>query len=168
MKPFGASLNLEARDGRVYRSTVLSKIFALLNVTEIYRGKLPDLVQEGCAYDSLKARATLKNGKVLFEDVVFDGHCAKLVGTGAIDLASLQVDFTVLVSPFKTVDTVIRHVPLLGRALGGTLVTIPVKVTGDLTDPSVIPLSPSAVGSGLLNTMKNVFQLPFTLTQPLQ
>ena len=165
---FRGKLNLEARDGRVYRSTVLAKIFALLNVTEIYRGKLPDLVQEGCAYDSLKARTTLKNGKVLFEDVVFDGHCAKLVGTGAIDLASLQVDFTVLVSPFKTVDTVIRQVPLLGRALGGTLVTIPLKVTGDLTDPSVVPLSPTAVGSGLLNTMKNVFQLPFTLTQPLQ
>jgi hypothetical protein len=41
-------------------------------------------------------------------------------------------------------------------------------VRGDLSNPSVIPLSPSAVGSGLLGTMNRVFQLPFKLIQPLQ
>jgi hypothetical protein len=162
------SLNLVAWNGRVYRSTVLAKIFDLLNFTEIYRGRLPDLAHEGCAYDSIRARAALKNGKLMVEDAIFDGRCAKMVGTGEIDLASQKIAFTVLVSPLKTVDTVIRHIPLVGHLLGGSLVSIPVKVGGDLSNPSVIPLSPSAVGSGLLGTMKRVFQLPFTLTQPLQ
>jgi len=72
------------------------------------------------------------------------------------------------VSPLKTVDTVVRNIPLVGNILGGSLVSIPVKVTGDINDPTVVPLSPSAVGSGLLGTMKRVFQLPFTLTQPLK
>lgn len=168
VETFRGNFNLEARDGHVYRSPVLSRIFTLLNVTEIYRGRLPDLMHEGCAYDSIKARATLKNGKILVEDAVFDGHCAKMVWTGEVDLATLKVDFTVLVSPFKTVDTVIRHIPLLGSILGGTLVTIPVQVAGDISDPGVIPLPPTAVGSGLLNTMKKVLQFPFTLQQPLQ
>jgi hypothetical protein len=165
---FQGSLDLFARNGRVYRSTVLAKIFDLLNFTEIYRGRLPDLVHEGCAYDSIRARAALKNGKIMVEDAIFDGRCAKMVGTGEVDLASQKVNFTVLVSPLKTVDMVVRNIPLLGHILGGSLVSIPVKVTGDLNDPTVIPLSPSAVGSGLLGTMKRVFQLPFTLIQPLQ
>jgi hypothetical protein len=161
-------LKLVAWNGRVYRSTVLAKIFDLLNFTEIYRGRLPDLAHEGCAYDSFRARAALKNGQLIVEDAIFDGRCAKMVGTGTIDLESQKVNFTVLVSPLKTVDTVIRHIPLVGNLLGGSLVSIPVRVGGDLSNPSVIPLSPSAVGSGLLGTMKRVFQLPFTLTQPLQ
>lgn len=161
-------LNLEARNGRVYRSPVLSRIFTLLNVTEIYRGRLPDFVHEGCAYDSITVPAALKNGKVLIEDAVFDGHCAKMVWTGEIDPATLKVNFIVLVSPFKTVDTVIRQIPLLGSIMGGTLITIPVQVAGDITDPDVIPLAPTAVGAGLLNTMKKVLRLPFTLRQPLR
>jgi hypothetical protein len=162
------SLNFVAWNGRVYRSTVLAKIFDLLNFTEIYRGRLPDLANEGCAYDSLRARAALKNGKILVEDAVFDGRCAKMVVTGIIDPASQKIDFTILVSPLKTVDTLIRHIPLVGHLLGGSLVSIPVRASGDLSDPRVIPLSPSAVGSGLVGTMKRVFQLPLQLIQPLQ
>ncbi len=165
---FQGSLNLFARDGRVYRSTILAKIFDLLNFTEIYRGRLPDLANEGCAYDSIRVRAALKNSKIMVEDAIFDGRCAKMVWTGEIDLTSQKLNFTILVSPLKTVDTVVRNIPLIGNILGGTLVSIPVRVTGDLSNPTVIPLSPSAVGSGLLGTMKRVFQLPFTLMQPLQ
>ncbi len=160
-------LDLDARDGCVYHSPVLSKIFTLLNVTEIYRGQLPNLTQEGCVYDSIDVGGVVKNGRVLIADAVFDGHCAKMVWTGEIDLAALTVDFTVLVSPFKTVDTVIRSIPFLGNILGGTLVTIPVRVVGDIRDPSVVTLPPTAVGAGLLNKMKKLLQFPFTLQQPL-
>ncbi len=160
-------LDLEARDGCVYHSPVLSKIFTLLNVTEIYRGQLPNLTQEGCVYDSINVGGVVKNGRVLIADAVFDGHCAKMVWTGEIDLAALKVDFTVLVSPFKTVDTVIRNIPFLANILGGTLVTIPIRVVGDIRDPSVVALPPTAVGAGLLNKMKNLLQFPFTLQQPL-
>lgn len=163
---FRGNVIVEARDGHVYHSPVLSKIFTFINVTEIYRGQLPDLMHGGCAYASIKAQATLKNEKILVENAVFDGHCAKMVWTGEVDLASQKVDFTVLVSPFKTVDALIRNVPLLGSILGGTLVTIPVRVAGDIRDPGVTSLPPTAVGSGLLNTMKKVLQFPFTLQQP--
>ena len=165
---FRGNLILNARNGRVYHSTVLAKTFDLLNVTEIYRGQLPDLMNEGCAYDSITARAALKNGKLMVKDAVFDGRCAKMVWTGEIDLESQKVKFTVLVSPLKTVDRVIRHIPLVGRMLGDSLVSIPIQVTGDLSDPNVTPFSPSAVDSSLLGTMKKAFRFPFKLIQPLQ
>lgn len=165
---FRGEFLLNARNGRVYRSTVLAKTFDLLNVTEIYRGQLPDLMNEGCAYDTITARAALKNGKLLVEDAVFDGRCAKMLWTGEIDLESRKVNFTVLVSPLKTVDRIISSIPMVGKILGDSLVSIPLHVTGDLSDPNVSPFAPSAVDSSLLNTMKKVFRLPFTLMQPLR
>jgi hypothetical protein len=161
-------LDLIARNGRVYRSTVLAKIFDLLNFTEIYRGQLPDLTNEGCAYDSIKAKASLKNGKLLLEHAIFDGRCAKMVGSGEVDLTTRKLNITILVSPLKTVDLLVRNIPLVGGILGGSLVSIPVRVTGDLSSPTVIPLSPSAVGEGLVTYMKRVFQFPLKLMQPLQ
>ncbi|MFP5211747.1 MAG: hypothetical protein ACLGPL_00055, partial [Acidobacteriota bacterium] len=44
-----------AKKGRIFRFDMLSKIFALLNFTEIYHGQLPDLMSKGCAYDTIKA-----------------------------------------------------------------------------------------------------------------
>jgi hypothetical protein len=46
-------------------------------------------------------------------------------------------------------------------------VSIPVKVTGNIADPTVVPLSPAAVGSELVGYMERVFKLPFKVIQPL-
>ena len=45
--------------------------------------------------------------------------------------------------------------------LGGTLVTVPLRVQGPFKDPKVIPLPPSAIGEGLLGIMKRTLELPF-------
>jgi hypothetical protein len=50
--------------------------------------------------------------------------------------------------------------------LGGTLVSIPVRATGDLKNPTVTLLSPSAVGSGLLDIMKRTVELPVKIIHP--
>jgi hypothetical protein len=54
-------------------------------------------------------------------------------------------------------------IPLVSDIFAGTLVTIPVKVYGDLKDPKVSPLSPSAVGDELLAMMKRTLGLPFKI-----
>jgi hypothetical protein len=51
---------------------------------------------------------------------------------GTIDLFAKEVDLKILVSPFKTVDFVVRKIPIIRGLLGGTLVTIPVIVKGNI------------------------------------
>jgi hypothetical protein len=46
-------------------------------------------------------------------------------------------------------------------------VSIPVKVSGPFEDPTVTPLSPSAVGNSLMNLMKNTVKLPVKIVEPL-
>jgi hypothetical protein len=166
-KSLHGELDFSARNGRIYRWTVLSKIFSLINVTEIYRGKLPDLVNEGFAFDSIKGEGQFSEGKFIVHECIVDGPSMKMVWNGNLNFVDKTMDFTVLVAPLRTVDRIIEYIPFVGYVLGGTLISIPVKVSGDMDDPTVFPLSPSAVGSELLGYMQRVFNLPLKVIQPL-
>ena len=50
---YSGDLDFSANNGRIYRFGLLAKVFAILNVTEIYRGDVPDLVGEGFAYEAM-------------------------------------------------------------------------------------------------------------------
>lgn len=167
-KALNGPLKVTAGKGRVYRFNLLAKIFAILNVAEIFRGTLPDLAEEGCAYDSISLEGKLENGKFVIERALMDSPNMKMAGEGHVDLATRKADLVVLVSPLRTLDRIVGNVPVLGKVLGGSLISIPVQVSGDIADPDVIPLSPTAVSSGLLSTMKRIMQLPVALFQPLK
>jgi hypothetical protein len=162
-KSLRGNVEFLANDGRIYRFGLLAKIFALLNVTEIFMGKLPDLGKEGFAYDSMEAKGNLHDGKLTVKEGILDGPSMKIVWKGDINLITKKMALTVLVAPLKTADRIIEKIPWLGEILGGTLISIPVGVTGDISDPTVLPLSPSAVGSEILGIMKRILQLPVKL-----
>ncbi len=166
-KVLNGNLKFNAKDGRIYRYGILAKMFALLNVTEIFRGKLPDVIKEGFAYSSIKAEGKLENGKFTFKDFVIDGSSMTIVCEGYIDPVREKIDMVVLVAPFKTVDYIIKHIPLVNHIFGGKLVSIPFSVKGDPADPEVIPLSPAAVGAGIFGLLKRTFTLPIAIFQPL-
>jgi len=90
----------------------------------------------------------------------------KMVAEGTIDMSRGTIDVTLLAAPMKTVDKVVSRIPILGGVVGGSLLTIPVKVKGPLQDPSVTPLDPSEVGNGLLRVMTRIVKLPVRLLDP--
>jgi hypothetical protein len=166
-RSLGGNLSFTAKDGRIYRLGFLAKILALLNVTEIYRGELPDLTGEGFAYRTMTARAEIKGGKLLMQECSIDGLSMGIACEGNIDFSEKKMDLTVLVAPFKTVDRIVDIIPLVGHVLGGKLISFPFKAKGDIKDPVVIPLSPMAVGSGVLGIMERTLKLPITIVQPI-
>lgn len=163
----GGNVALTAGTGRIYRFNLLGKILAVVNVTEVFRGRMPDLVGEGFAYDAIRIQGRVSEGQLLLEEAVISGASMGLVAIGSVDLIRRQVDLNVLVAPLKTVDSIVSRIPVVGEVLGGSLVSIPVAVTGPIEDPSVVPLAPSAVGSGVLRVMRRAFNLPIRLVQPL-
>ncbi len=166
-KSLEGNVQFLAKDGRIHRMLLLAKVFRFLNVTEVFRGQAPDLSKEGFGYKSIKIEGRMKDGKLMLDEVVIDGSSMHIATQGHIDLVNKKLDLTVLVSPLKTVDAIISKIPLVNIIMGGTLVSIPVKVVGDLTDPKVIPLSPSAVGSSLLGILKRTIKLPIDVIQPV-
>ncbi len=166
-KSLTGNLQFNAAEGRIYRFGLLAKIFALLNVTEIYRGEVPDLKGKGFAYNSMTANGLFEDGKLIIHDTSIDSPSMAIAIEGDIDLIKKKVDLIVLVAPFKTVDRIVKIIPLVGNILGGNLISIPFRAIGDLADPDVIPLSPTAVGSGLLGILERTLKLPITIIQPV-
>jgi len=166
-KSLTGNLEFNSTEGRIYRFGLLAKIFALLNVTEIYRGEVPDLKGKGFAYNSMTANGVFEDGKLIIQDTSIDSPSMGIAIEGDIDLIKKKVDLIVLVAPFKTVDRIVKIIPLVGNILGGNLISIPFRAIGDLEDPDVIPLSPTAVGSGLLGILERTLKLPITIIQPV-
>jgi uncharacterized protein YhdP len=156
-----------AEKGRIYRFGLLAKILSILNVTEIYRGEVPDLTGEGFAYHGMSVIAKLQGGKIIMEECSIDGTAMGIACEGDIDLVEKKMNLLILVAPFKTVDRIVEILPLIGKVLGGKLISIPFRAKGDLDDPNVFALPPTAVGSGILGILERTLKLPITIIQPV-
>ncbi len=157
---------ITSENGRIYRLGLLAKILAVINVTEIFSGEVPEFDQEGFAYNRIEINGTLADGKFNIDNSFIDGKTMEIAFRGHIDVVAKTIDLQILVAPLKTVDRVVKYIPLIGEVLGGTLVTIPLRATGDLKDPTIIPISAKAVGSGLIGIMKRTLKLPIKLVTP--
>jgi len=161
------NLDFIARDGRIYGTPVLSRVLSFLNVMEIFQGKVPDIWKDGLEYTTLSTRAEIRDGNATITESVLDGSSLDMVGQGRVDLATRELDLQMLAAPFTTLNYVIGKIPLLGRILGGTLVEVPVKVSGSAEDPKVSLLEPAAVGKNLLGIVERTFLLPVELIRPI-
>jgi uncharacterized protein YhdP len=160
-------VELQSKQGRFYYSVYLTKILEFINLTEIYRGRLPDLRTEGLDYNLIKIKGSLQKGRLVIEEATLDGTALELAANGEIDLMNQELNLTVLVAPLKTVDRLVKLIPVVRGILAGTLITIPLRVHGNLKDPKVTALSPSAIGDELLGMMKRTLGLPFKVIEPL-
>ena len=156
-----------AKDGRFYTYPVLARILAFLNVTELLRGRLPDMGRDGFAYQSVKVKGVMKGGKLVLREAIVEGATLNLAAEGEIDFATHTMDVTVLVAPFKTIEFILSKIPLVRNILANRLITVPVRLTGDLNNPDITPLDPAAIGQNLLGIMRSVLALPFKVLDPL-
>jgi hypothetical protein len=161
------NLELSARNGNILQDPVLSKVFSVLNVTEILRGKMPDLASDQLPYDSLTVKAALQDGNLVLKETVLSGPTVGIVGDGTVHLIDKKVDIKLIVAPLRTVDFIVERTPILKNIMGGKLVTVPVRIAGDWKDPDVTMLSATAVGTRLLEIMKNTLLLPVELVEPV-
>jgi uncharacterized protein YhdP len=146
----------------------MQKLLAYLNVTDLFRGRMPDMSKEGFSYRSIEAEARIENGKLTFDEWILDNPSVKMIGQGGFDLERNRIDMRIIVAPLKAVDSVIRKIPGVSYITGGTLVSVAVKIEGDLKNPEVKALPPSAVGEGLLGMMKRALKLPIKLIEPVR
>jgi len=161
------SFEFVARNGHIYRDKLVAGILAVLNVTEVFKGKLPDLGDEGLVYHSITVKGNFGEGKLHLKRIVMDGATMDLAGNGEIDLFEKKVNLIILASFLKTVNSIVKMIPLVNYILDGTLVSIPIKVTGNLENPHVDYVSVSAVGSDLLGMMERTLKLPVKLIEPV-
>ena len=167
VKSAQGNVDFLAEDGRIYRTRSLPKVFDLLQATDVFKGKLPDIRKEGLAYKSMTYKGNLQNGKFMLTEGHLDSPSLQIFAHGHYDFLTNKIEVTVLVAPFRTVDRIVKHTPVFGKVLGGTLVSVPIRIEGDINDPRVDAIPASAVGLGLLGVAKRAVKYPVQVVQPL-
>lgn len=164
LKMSAGHVELMLSEGHIYRDIVVSNVVEFLSATEVLTDHLTEQRMEtkGFRYRSIRIKAVLKNGKILFEEVVLDGVPMTIVAMGEYNLLDGRLNIDLLAAPLHRLDRILEYVPLVGGVLH-TLVSIPLSVKGPLNGVKVLPLHPSAVAFQLKELMENIVDIPINL-----
>jgi hypothetical protein len=133
-------LRLEFENGVIERFNVLSKIFSILNVSQLVKGRLPDLATKGLPYRHILANFYVRAGVATTEDFLVDSDAMRITLLGKIDLGKNLIDAKIGVHPLVTIDTILSSVPIAGYILTGEdkgFISYFYQVKGNLDDPKI-------------------------------
>ena len=142
------------------RSAAVDSAFDYLNGTGDFKVAFPDLAKSAFPYRSVSARGRIDGAKIVNGEFVIQASPLTLTAQGGIDVERKHIDVKALVSVSMPGSQVMRHIPLIGGILGGSLVGIPIRITGSLDRPEVTYLSPADVGAELLNVPLRILGAP--------
>lgn len=161
LRDMTGSAHLVLRNGEVRKFAALGNILSVRNIADVGR-----MNQEGFPYRTMVAKGRFQNGEFLLDEGAFDSRAAHLAATGRVDMLGDKSRLTVLVGIFTIIDRIAGGIPILSDIFGGSLTALPVAVSGDIRDPLVVPLGPSAISERLLEIMSNTAKLPAKLFEP--
>jgi hypothetical protein len=151
---------LAARDGEFVRSPGVDATFDYLNSTGDFKLAFPDLDRETFSYSFFGIKGRLDRNLLIGDEVSVESSLLNLTGQGRVDLERMEIDGKGLIAILKPIDQVISRIPGIGSMLGGTLVGIPVRVSGSLERPDVSYLSAAEIGGELLSIPMRILGLP--------
>jgi len=158
---------MSAKDGKILKSKSLDKTFDLLNTSENFKGQFPDLDREIVSYTDLKLRGFIREHRIQIEEGILEAPSMEIAARGYFDLSNETLNFNAFVSPLKTVNRVVKGIPVLGYVMGGRLVSVPMKISGNIKDPQITFLSPSAIAAETLGLVERIFKLPIKVVEPI-
>ncbi len=156
-------LRLELENGVIERGNILAKIFSLLNVSQLFKGRLPDLKTKGLPYQHIYATFQINNGVAFTDDFLVDSDAMRITAVGNVDLGRKRIDIKVGVHPLGTVDTILSNIPIAGYILTGkdkAFLSYVYEVKGDLDEPTIEPIPFKALGEGLIGIFKRLLDTP--------
>lgn len=160
--------SIRIRDGVLHQFPILSKVFSLLNVSQIFALQLPDMDEEGMPYNSLTANFRLDKGILSSEDLTIRSEAMNQSYTGQIDLVNKELDLSMAIHPLGTVDKIITRVPVAGWLLTGddkALLTAHFSVTGKIDDVSVMIMPLDTLSEPTIGLLRRTLGLPFKLLE---
>jgi uncharacterized protein YhdP len=160
------NVKLRLEEGSLRRFSVLSKLFSILNVSQLLKFQLPDMVSDGMPYNEIKGSFAVSDGVVVTEDLFINSDAINISVVGKSDIVRETNDFTIGVQPLQTVDKVVNRIPVVGWILTGKdsgFLTLYFEAKGKWSDPVVSAIPAKSMGKGVLSIFRRVFELPVRL-----
>ncbi|MFZ5570270.1 MAG: AsmA-like C-terminal domain-containing protein [Thermodesulfobacteriota bacterium] len=134
-------VTVSAENGVLHQMPALSKIFTLINVTDLFsKSKIRNIFAEGYPYSHMKLTGDISGDRCHIREAFILGDGLDFFIKGSIGLSDNSLDLIVYAKPFKSIDSVVTTIPLVGKDLGGGekgLVLIPIRLTGTIGKPAV-------------------------------
>jgi len=162
-KSLEGNLKVKMEKGRIRRFHILSKIFSLLNVSQLFKRKLPELTGEGLPYNTITGEIEIAKGIAKTENLLVDSDAIKITVIGEADMKRESLDLTVGLHPLGTVDTIVSKVPVVGRILTGedeSIISYYVEVSGDFSNPKIKHIPLKSMEKGLIEIMRRILETP--------
>lgn len=157
------SLRFEIENGVIERFNILSKIFSLLNISQFFRGRLPDLKTKGLPYHQILANIHIKEGVASTNDFIVDSDAMRMTVFGRVDLGKNLIDVRIGVHPLITIDTILSNVPIVGYILTGkdkAFLSYFYEVKGSLEDPKIEAIPLKSLEEPFWGTLKRLLETP--------
>jgi hypothetical protein len=101
------SVEIRARHGIVRRFEILSKIFSLVNLGSLLRGRLPDLGADGFPFRTGSLSMEAFDAKWKIKDLKLASDAAGITASGMYFSDQERIDFKVDVAPLVGLDTLV-------------------------------------------------------------
>jgi len=168
---YGGNIYIKSTQGRILRLKTLSRIFKVVNITDLFDAEVSKTKgKKGFPFSQMDIDTHIHANNLVIDRAIIHGEGLNLFARGEIHLDDYDADLTLLIAPFKTFDTMVSKVPIIGHPVtgeDGSMISIPVAVKGPIADPSITPLHPEALGDAVFNLLKGTFMLPYNILKPL-
>lgn len=152
--------------GSLNKFAVLSKVFSILNVSQLLKFQLPDMVTKGMPFMSINGKLFLKDGILSSDDLFIKSDSMNISVVGTTDIVAEELNHNIGIQPFQTVDKIVSYIPVAGWILTDdkrTLMTLYFQAKGKWSDPVVTAIPFKSMSKGLRDIYMNLFRLPSKL-----
>jgi hypothetical protein len=160
----------KARQGRIQRYNLLSKIFSVLNPYKMIKTREIDLLSSGFAYNRIMATFKIRDSVVQFDDFYVDSNSLQISAVGRYQMLTNHLDAVLGVEPLESFDKTISQIPIVGWVLTGekgSLIVVSLRARGPIDDVSVKYLPADTIAKPVEESLLRILKLPLDLvTKP--
>jgi hypothetical protein len=160
LKTLRGDLEFTAHDGEFIRAPGIDAAFDYLNATGDFKVAFPDLGRQTFPYRLITVKGKMRGEVLAGDEIIVQSALVNLSGHANLNLAQKTIEAKGLIAVLKPVDEVVGRIPVIGPVWGGSLVGIPVRVSGPLGRPEVGYLAPADVGAELLDVPVRILGIP--------
>ena len=154
-----------ARDGKFIRSVGVDATFDYLNHTGDFNVAFPDVNKEAFPYRWISANGTVAGQSIFAKEIIVEASPYAIAAQAKADLEHRTIDAKGLVTVLLPGDQILKNIPLIGSIVSGSMVGIPLEVSGTFDRPQVSYSSPAALGAEIVNIPMRILGLPFGMMQ---
>ncbi len=159
-KDLNGFIFISIKKGYIHKFTFLNNLFSILNVSQLFKFKLPDLSTKGLKYKIIAGKMDVENGIFKTDKFVLLSDSINLGFKGKINSTDKKIKGEIVVQPLQTIGNIIGKIPLIGYIFGRKIILLYFKITGSVDNPKIMLQPSKTITKKTFNIFKNIFKLP--------